>query len=269
MKLLQIEWLKIRKYSAFWWMMAIVTLTYPGVNYMFYTFYNKMLDKGDPKVMIIKALIGDPFAFHEAWHTVAYLSSMFIMVPAIMIIMLITNEYQYKTHRQNIIDGWSRQEFMIGKLLDVVLITMLVTFMYVLVVLGFGWFSGAGFENIFEKSNYILLFMLQTFAQLSIAFLLGFLLRKAFIALGAFLFYVIVIENVAIGIARVNKVDVGKFFPVEITDRIIPPPAFIGKFDEASYKASLDAVNHYILATIAIVAVIWISCFIIYKKRDL
>ena len=39
--LLKIEWLKIKKYPAFWWMLAIVMLTYPSINYMFYNIYNE------------------------------------------------------------------------------------------------------------------------------------------------------------------------------------------------------------------------------------
>jgi len=37
--LIKIEWLKIKKYPAFWWMLGIVALTYPGINYMFHHVY--------------------------------------------------------------------------------------------------------------------------------------------------------------------------------------------------------------------------------------
>jgi len=35
--LLKTEWLKLKKYWAFWLMTGIVALTYPGINYMMYT----------------------------------------------------------------------------------------------------------------------------------------------------------------------------------------------------------------------------------------
>jgi hypothetical protein len=39
LSLIKIEWLKIKRYPAFWWMLGIVALTYPGVNTMFYYIY--------------------------------------------------------------------------------------------------------------------------------------------------------------------------------------------------------------------------------------
>ncbi len=37
------------------------------------------------------------------------------MILGMLFILLITNEVQYRTHRQNIIDGWSRTNFILAK----------------------------------------------------------------------------------------------------------------------------------------------------------
>ena len=37
-----IEWLKIKKYPAFWWMLGIVALTYPSINLMFLNVYDEI-----------------------------------------------------------------------------------------------------------------------------------------------------------------------------------------------------------------------------------
>src|SRR5215217_6317706 len=115
--LLKTEWLKIRKYRAFWWMTGIIALSYPGINYLFFSIYKGLIEKGNTASHILLSL-GNPFAFPEAWHTVSYLSSFFVFIPSVVVIMFITNEYTYKTHRQNIIDGWSRKQFMTAKLID-------------------------------------------------------------------------------------------------------------------------------------------------------
>lgn len=39
------EWLKIKKYPAFWWVMGITALTYPGVNTIFVYEYYDLIDK--------------------------------------------------------------------------------------------------------------------------------------------------------------------------------------------------------------------------------
>jgi ABC-type transport system involved in multi-copper enzyme maturation permease subunit len=186
--------------------------------------------------------------------------------------MLITNEYTFKTHRQNIIDGWSRRDFMLAKLLDVVLIVLMVTLLYGTVA----YFIGN--TNTTEKqashwslAYYIGLFALQTFSQLSLAFMVGLLVRKSYIALAIFLFYSIVAEPIAVNLLRYKffKNDMGRFFPLELSDRMIPPPAFMSRFDEKAYQVSLDAVHYHIIYTLILVVLTWVINYRIYKKRDL
>ncbi|KAF0237319.1 MAG: hypothetical protein FD183_1561 [Chitinophagaceae bacterium] len=129
--LLKIEWLKIKKYPAFWWMLVIVFLTYPGINIMFLNIYGHVTKGKEMANNIAKLLLGNPFAFPETWHTVAYFSSFFVLLPSILVIMLVTNEYNYKTHRQNIIDGWSRSQFITSKLMDVAIISFVVMIAYI------------------------------------------------------------------------------------------------------------------------------------------
>lgn len=268
--LLRTEWLKMHKYWAFWWMSGIVALAYPGINYMFYYVYKDIITSDNERGMVVKMLVGNPFTFPEAWHTVAFFSSLFLFIPALMIIMFITNEYTYKTHRQNIIDGWSRREFLTSKMIDVVLVSLLVTALYIVVALVVGLVNkGEGSANIWEGSKYIGLFALQTFSQLSIAFLIAFLIRKAFIALGVFMFYFIILEPVMANYARFKLNDIGRYLPLEISDRLVPVPAFLGKLNEKGYSDSLAAVNTHVLLTILLTAGIWAICFAVNKRRDL
>lgn len=273
LSLVKIEWLKIKKYPAFWWMLGIVALTYPGVNAMFYYGYVEATKGKEMTSNIARMLLGNPFAFPEAWHSVAYFSSVFVLLPSILVIMLVTNEYTYRTHRQNIIDGWSRGQFITSKMLDVMIISVIVTLVYLLVALGFGLYADSSTAYQWSgQLQYILLFLLQTFAQLSIAFLLGYLIKKAFIALGIFLFYSIVIENIAAQYARFKLNDIGRFLPFEISDRIIPAPVFFshfGKDAKASYDHALSLVPQHVVMTILLTALIWGICYRVHKRRDL
>src|SRR5450432_2934889 len=220
--LIKVEWLKMKKYNAFWWIMGITALSYPGINYIFYMLYDKITHQPSKAGQLAKMVIGNPFTFPEAWHTVAYASSIFVFIPAVVIIMLISNEYTFKTHRQNIIDGWSRSQFISSKLIDVLIISLLITLLYIAVSLVTGFTNQTELINdTWGQSYYIGLFALQTFAQLSIAFLIGFLVRKAFIALGIFLFYFIILEPILVGLLRLKANDIGRFLPLEISDRII------------------------------------------------
>lgn len=271
--LLKIEWLKIKKYPAFWWMLAIVGLTYPGVNGMTYYGYLKATTGKEITNNLAKMFLGNPFAFPETWHSVAYFSSFFILLPSILVIMLVTNEYTFRTHRQNIIDGWSRAQFITSKLFDVLIVSAIVTIVYFIVAAGFGVYADSTLTHQWTKQlQYIPLFFLQTLAQLSIAFMLGYLIKKAFIALGIFLFYYLVIENIAVGYARFKLNDIGRFLPFEISDRLIPPPVFFSRFGKdakASYDHALSLIPEHVIYTILLTAATWLICYAVHKKRDL
>jgi len=268
--LLRTEWLKMRKYNAFWWILGITALSYPGVNFIFYQAYKDLTNNPTQLGQYAKMGLGDPFSFPEVWHTAAFSSSIFVFIPAVIIIMFISNEYSFRTHRQNIIDGWSRNQFISSKLMDVLIITLIITLLYIIFCLVCGFANPTAIHNnAWSKSYYIGLFALQTFAQLSLAFLVGFLIRKAFLALGVFLFYFVILENIFIGIMYRYDISFRDYLPVEISDKLIPPPAFFGSINPDRYQKALDQVNLHILLTILLTAVVWGICYRINNRRDL
>jgi ABC-2 type transport system permease protein len=265
--LIKTEWLKLKKYKAFWWMTGIIALSYPGINYLFHFIYQEQLK--EDKMGPILRMMNNPFSFPDAWQTVAFLSSWFVFIPSLVVIMFITNEYTYKTHRQNVIDGWSRRQFMLAKMADVLLVSVLVTLVYLLASVIIGTLnSGNKSGNIWEGSKYIGLFFLQTFSQLSVAFLIAFLTRRAFIALGIFFFYYFIFEPVLVALAREWVQDIGRFMPLEISDRLIPIPRFlVGNADQ--WSKLMTQSNYHILYTLILLAITWGLCFRLNHKRDL
>jgi ABC-2 type transport system permease protein len=269
--LIKTEWLKIKGYNSFWWIMGLTALSYPGINYMFYFVYKDITDQKNSTGQLFKLALGNPFAFPEAWHSVAYFSSFFVFIPAVVVIMFISNEYTFRTHRQNIIDGWGRGQFITSKLIDVLIVTLLITLLYVTASIVSGFVTlNDGNGNNWGQAYYTGLFALQTFAQLSIAFLIGFLVRKAFIALGIFIFYFLILENILVGVFYVKANDIGRFLPIEISDRLIPAPAFLGKIKSPEvYQQSLDRIPMHVGMTIVLTTIIWLICYRINSKRDL
>lgn len=202
-------------------------LAYPGINFIFYSIYDQIIKSPAVQEKLqnwhweillvfrkpgIRSLISHPGLY---------------FMPAVVVIMFVSNEYSFKTHRQNIIDGWSRDQFIGSKLIDVALITLIITLLYSVISLVTGILNEERLiKTTWDQAYYIGLFALQTFSQLSIAFLCGFLLRKAFIALGVFLFYFIVLEPVSVAILRVKGNDMGRYLPIEISDQLVLYPLF-------------------------------------------
>ncbi len=270
-QIVRTEWLKIKKYPAFWWVMGITALTYPGINSILLYQYYDLIEKQNAAGQVVKALLGNPFALPEAWKTVAYFSSIFVFIPAIVIILLISNEYTYKTNRQNIIDGWSRKDFMTGKLIDVLILSAIVTVLYSVVALIIGISNTAAVvTGKWNMVYYIGLFALQTFSQLSLAFMVGLLVRKSFIALAIFAFYFIMLEPISINLIKIKlHSNIGRFFPLQVSHKLIPRPAFIGRFDEKAYQETLDAVKYHVGYTVVLIVLTWVFCFWINNRRDL
>lgn len=266
--LLKIEWLKIKAYPAFWWVLAITAVSYPAVNYFMSIAYHHFLD--DPKMASIKMMIGNPFAFNEVWHTVAYFSSWFVLFPAIIVIMLITNEYTFKTYRQNIIDGWSRNQFLTAKLLNVANISVIITLLYLVVCLLLGVKNTNAMDKTGESGTYfIAYFFLQTFSQLSIAFIIGFFSKKSFVALSVFLFLFLILEPILTKTLEIKNIAIGHFLPFEISDRMIPPPAFFGRVDPAAYDLAMKNAGHHFVYTVVFTLIVWTCCYRFNMKRDL
>jgi len=269
-QLLAIEWMKLKNYRAFWILLSLYIATIFGANYIIYRIQLVIYAEKQAKGIANMILGNPPYSFPTVWQSVAHVSSWLLFIPGLIMILAVTNEYSYKTHRQNIIDGWSRNQFMTAKMIDVLIISLLTTAMYFLVALVIGYVNiKDGNGHVWEQTRYIALFFLQTFSQLSLAFLIAFLARKAFIALGIFLFYKIILEKIMVGLSAWKLNDIGRFLPFEISNRMIPVPAFFGRFDEEAYSTSLGRVNEHILYTVLLLALTWGICFRINKRRDL
>jgi len=269
LQLARTEWLKLKGYWAFWVMIGITLLTYPGVNTLMYYAWKDISSQKNKAGEVLGLIFGQPFAFPEVWKTTAYFSSFFVFVPSILVIMLITNEYSYKTQRQNVIDGWSRKEFITAKFINVLIVSILITLLYMAAAAVIGIINTKVTASIWTESKYILLFSLQTFAQLSFAFLIGFLVRRAFLALGIFVFYYFIVENITVQLLKFKAHDEGRFLPLEISDRIVPPPTFLGKIKPEDYEKALNAINIHIVYTFIVLLIIWVLCFWLNGKRDL
>jgi ABC-2 type transport system permease protein len=266
--LLKTEWLKIKKYPAFWWMTGLVALAYPGMNYSIYA--NGYKDQLNNKTMgPILRMLPNPFTFPEVWQTVGFISSMFVFLPSIVVIMFITNEYTFKTHRQNVIDGWSRRNFMMSKMIDVAIISLLATVLYAITAFVIGNVnSTTANPNFWTGSEYIGLFFLQLFSQLSLAMLIALLARRAFIALGIYIFYFFPLEPILVALGNKFAHDAGEFLPLEISDRLIPRPRFMVR-QEADWKELMSQSHIHILYTVLLLLLTWGICFWINEKRDL
>ncbi|MEO6289286.1 MAG: ABC transporter permease [Ginsengibacter sp.] len=221
LQLLRIEWLKVRYYRTFWILLLISIVCIPAFNYVIYD----MMDNSFPKING-KSVLGSPFAFPDVWQTVAWNSSLLLLIPAILIITLTTNEFTYKTHRQNIIDGWGRGQFINVKLLEILIFSIFISTIVFLTSLAFGYFGNKTSDGIsmFQDVRFAGFFFVEMISYSLIAFLISMVIKRAGLAMGVFFIYMI-IEQFVVALLR-NKFKIGwvDFLPQEVTDMLIQQP---------------------------------------------
>ena len=219
--LLKIEWLKVKSYKAFWIFAILYSFAILGINYTGY-YINELTLESMPQSQL---LLGTPYAFPKVWQTVGWMSSWLLYFPGILFIMLLTNEFNFKTHRQNIIDGWTRKEFVTVKFVFAILFSLVATFFNFLVALLFGSLttgSSFSFEGI-ENVGYI---FIQTVAYITFAMFLAVLFRRSGAAIAVFFLFGLIFEWLITALInfKLDISPVGYFLPLQVTDVMLPIP---------------------------------------------
>jgi ABC-2 type transport system permease protein len=223
--LLKIEWLKIKGYKTFWVLTTLFLVSIAGLNYFVFNI-KQNISSGSAQA---NAIIGSPFDFPNVWHTVTYFSSFLLFIPGLMIITSITNEYTYKTHRQNIIDGWSRGQFIHVKIAMILIVSILSTLFVFLTAMFFGFFAGSTFSLV--KIEFIGYYFIQAMSYSMLALLLSVLIKRSGLSIGLFFLYSFIIENF-VGALLNNMGGIksvsgpGDYLPLNTTDNLIPFPFF-------------------------------------------
>jgi ABC-2 type transport system permease protein len=265
---LQIEWMKVKNYRTFWILLGITLISIPGFNYMFYNFMDNKFPKPRHGG---QGLLGSPFAFPDVWQTVGWNASLLFLIPAILIITLTTNEFTYKTHRQNIIDGWSRKQFILVKLVEVLMLSVFTTLIMIVTALAFGYIGNKipAEVSVWDHSRFALFYFVQMLSYSLIAFLLSILIKRAGLAMGIFFIYMIV-EEIIVGILR-NKYNIHlvDYLPEEVTDRLIPFPyikAIVSPDDQSRWESHIP---FYLAVAFLYVVIYCLATSRYFMKKDL
>jgi ABC-2 type transport system permease protein len=216
--LLQIEWMKLKHYRAFKVFGVIYLLGIVAVLFITYTLYQNIPQKE------LKAMLGNPFEFPKLWSTMGWLNSWLLYFPGWLVITLCVNEFTFKTHRQNIIDGWSRKEFIQAKLLLILAFAVVITLINILSVLIMGLATGAGFS--FSGFEFVGYMFVQTLCYLLFAFFLAVLLRRSGLAAGIFFMFGLIFEFLLSALIN-YKMDIkpaGFLLPLQSSDELLPMP---------------------------------------------
>lgn len=221
LELLKVEWLKVRRYRTFWIFTILYFVSIAGINYIGY-YLNESAVKNLPASEI---LIGAPFGFPRVWATVGFMSSWLLYFPGILFIMLLGNEFNFRTHRQNIIDGWERRQFLNVKFLFALLFSMVATIFNAVVAFAAGM-GVSGTLTTWDGLHHVVYIFVQTFSYIAFAMLLAILMRRSGAAIAVFFLYGLIFEGLLMILInfKMNAAPLGYFLPLQVTDSLLPLP---------------------------------------------
>jgi len=250
--LLLIEWMKIRKYRTFWIISGLFFVLMPFFFYLF--------KAGTVSVTMGSIILNKSYSFPGLWTVLCYTASWFVYLLGCIVIILVTNEYVFKTNRQNVIDGWSKLDFLHAKILMVLVLSLVATLWLWLYGLIFGSIQGGG-TSPFDSNEKLLYFFIYTFNHLFLALLLGFLLKRSGLAIGLYFFYITILEFIIKSIInhRIHE-GFGNLLPLESSDYLIPAPL------SANFNKIINAPENYGNGTFVIASLIYIVIYYIVLR---
>jgi ABC-2 type transport system permease protein len=266
MRLFKIEWMKVKSYKAFWILFGGFIITFP-LSFWFVArqFMRQFSGKSMEEVML-KNMMGSPFVFPKVWHSAAWVGGMFFVIIGMLFIMLITNEVQYRTHRQNIIDGWSRMDFIAAKttlLLFFVAISTALVFLTALLI-GYIYTPADELNTLFEESYYVLYFALMAIEYLLVAFFVAILVKRTGLSIIIYFAIVCIVDNMLWAALIYKKSQLGYFLPLECVDSLVPNPFKPKMLEQRN-------VDDWTLMAAALIYIIGLGYLLInhFKKTDL
>lgn len=176
------------------------------------------------------------YQFPNIWTFFPWVASWFNIFLTIVLITLVGNEFSFKTFRQNVIDGLSRNDLIHGKLVFIFTIAVYTFLMVLLAVLIFGLSntSGITLNMIFDHSYLMLVYFIQAIGYMTLGLLFAMIFRNNALSIILFLLY-FPIEGV---IRLFFKQEIRKFFPLKIISNLTPKPEVLTMASETDYMNS-------------------------------
>ena len=259
LRLLRIDLLKLTSYRAFWVLNILYGLLIIGIPAGVIEFLKWLkalgadFDNFDPmKIPILY--------FPDIWQNITYVYTLLKIFMAIIVVITISNEFSYKTVRQNIIDGMSRLDFLKSKLATIFLLSLgsaLLVFLTGLVT-GLIYTPGISFSEMFDGVEFVFAYFLDLFGFLVFAFLLTILLKRSALTVFILMIYRPV-ELILIAQLPASIESIGEYFPLQAMSNMIEVP-----FPRYIFKEIQDYVSLGFVA----VSLVWVAFFIyaIYSK---
>lgn len=218
--LLQLEWIKLNKLLSVRIFISFYFVLLPSI-----LLTGKRIEELPPPLMTNEVF----FIFPTVWEYLGYVGNwLCFFFFGFLSVIVITTEYSYRTMRQNIITGLSREQYFLGKVYFIVAMSLLATAYYALCAFLIGYFSTSSiyWHKVWQNADYIPRYFLMCLGYMSLGLMLGFLVKRTGIALFLYLAYVMFIELIlrwGIHLQLIKHRSMN-FYPMNAVEDLIPLP---------------------------------------------
>ncbi|MCC9166176.1 ABC transporter permease subunit [Pontibacter harenae] len=212
MNLLRIEFRKILPYKTVWVILAIYVVLMVLV-----------LNASSGITINGRQLGADAFQLPGVWQRLSFLASFFNLLLGILIIVLVSDEYSFRTLRQQVIDGLSRVEIVLAKFYVILAVAAFSTIFLLLLGLYFSllYSTDHSVDAFFSQIDHLSYYFVQAVAYMALAMLFAFLIKKSGLAIIAFIAYAKIVEPL-VHLRIPDTVD--KYMPMKALGSLTPMP---------------------------------------------
>jgi len=274
MRLLLLEWKKLAPNRMF----RIATVMYVVLLPLLFLAVKASQNDGGANNSAAMDMILSNYKFPRIWDAMAYWASwLTFFIITYLAVWMVTAEHGFKTSRQNLITGINRNQYLTGKLMMLVVLTIGATIYMALVTTVFGLIAG-GYGDPFDSEIYaIAYFFLQTFFYASLAFMLAVLFRKSGMAMMIFFAYTLIIERIVyylVFLQLLESTSFGNYLPASAAWFLVPfyffksnAKGFMDDFgnENIAFLSSGEAA----VAVLIYTALFWLISYWWYNRKDL
>lgn len=234
MSFLLAEWIKIRSYRPFWMLTGLAAVIYIVSAWAV------------AKITSVRSELPIPAVldFPDIWNTYSWIARWMLYFFGFAVIQLVCNEREFRTDRQNIIDGMSRLQYFFAKWSNALIPAFAATILIVTAtfLFGTGDFSFNGSAIALSK------FALCAMGYGAFALLLGLLFRRSAAAAFGYIAYPVAVEPlVGFFINQYSDKEVASYLPFAVFNDLIRSP-----FVEIQQQLGMSFISPQITLTLSI-----------------
>lgn len=233
--LLYIEWIKLSRYKI----MNVILGGYVLFLLLIFVSFTE-LSFGP-----FELFTNEAFRFPYVWQNVSFLAKFLNLYLCIAVIFMVSNEYSYRTIRQQIIDGLSRHQVVLSKTYIVLILSLTSTLLVFLIGLFMGYkhSSVTSTALIVDRLDFVLGHFIHAFTLMSLAMLFAYLLKRNGLTVILFLTYAVFGEAIIRSMIPA-EVGITDYFPVKVLTNINQYPSIEAFENELQFgKDHVPLVN--------------------------